>query len=463
MITTIVRRLVWISALALLPGCALAPDLSKPEGRREAAMQIVERLGEKRDRAPHDNPRASEIDRAFIEAYASAATPHARSVALVRLIDQFSDGHAWVQPPFSPDLMQAPDCTIGTLAGSLWLEFSGRDVIEGLPESGRRGRYCVELLEIDGYAPRGRSAAFSLLMGPSDRPVRVRCRMLRSGELREITLGRNDDAWEVRFADDDHGAPAKAGTVLASHPGFPDTVRAELLSEEPRIGLVRLPWMSRPERSRDGDAPLDLDCVAFHKPCEDLRAMIGLFEAVADCDWIIVDLQGGSGGSCVHAGAIAAAIMPTSVDPLPFEHLDCPTVLKLLGNTPWGWERKPVVPSTTRFAVLIDERCLSASEHIAGVLRALPSTILVGARSAGAEYSLDRLVLPDGTKIHFGGNPGIWRGLDIVEGRGIPPQVPVAHDLDILRTKGIRACTRDHRARSLAAAVDAIRTVEAAH
>jgi len=97
------------------------------------------------------------------------------------------------------------------------------------------------------------------------------------------------------------------------------------------------------------------------------------------------------------------------------------------------------------------------------VLRALPTTILVGSRSAGAEYSVDTLTLPDGTKVQFGGNPVLWRGLDIVEGRGIAPTVPVEHDRDILRARGIRACLRDHRARSLDAAIAAIRSAGDAH
>jgi Peptidase family S41 len=426
------------AAIGVGTGCTIPPDLSKPEGRREAATGIVQRLGAKRDRAPHDNPKASEIDQSYVDAYASAETPRERAVALARLVDQFSDGHAFVEPPLDIDLFHAPACTIGRFDGSLWLEFSGRAVLDGLPEEGRRGRYCVEILEIDGYAPRSRAALFTLLLGPRETPVRLRCRMLRSASEREITLARDDFGWSVQFAESDLGPPPAVGTVLAAHPEFEDTVYATLVSEEPRIGLVRLPWMSRPatrrsESGRDGDPPLDLDCVLFHKPCVDLASMLALFESVADCDWVIVDLQGGAGGTCAHAGAIAAAIMPLAVDPLPFEHLDCPTVLKLLGNTPWGWKRRPVLEPDTRFAVLIDAGCASASEHLAGVLRALPTTILVGSRSAGSEYSVDTLTLPD------------------------------EHDRDILRARGIRACIRDHRARSLDAAIAAIRSAGDAH
>ena len=43
----------------------------------------------------------------------------------------------------------------------------------------------------------------------------------------------------------------------------------------------------------------------------------------------------------------------------------------------------------------------------------------------------------------------------------IAPSVPVAFDLEVLRRKGIEACVRDHRARTLDAALAAIREAAA--
>ena len=464
MLPTIVRRLAWISAPFLLAGCTLAPDLSKPKGRREAAMRIVEQLGEKRDRAPHDNPKASEIDRSFVEAYAAAETPRAREVALIKLMDQFSDGHAGVDRPKGAPPLFAPNCSLGELDGRIWIEFAGRSVIDGLPPEGRKGRYCVEILAIDGYDPKGLSAARELLAGDSDTPVTLECRMIQSGTNRTIVLPRESGAaFRTRLEGFEEPPLPPDARFVHRHPDFPATMYAAVLSESPKIGMVRLPWMGRPQVLEESEITAEeINCIVFHKPCRDLSAMLDCFRAVADCEWIVVDLRGSVGGTCAHAGAVSAAILPPSVKEMPFRHLDCPLLLKLVDNDTWEWDRNLLVREDARFAVLIDDRCASASEHIAGVLRALPSTLLVGSRTAGAEYSLDSMKLPDGTKVRFGGNPGVWSGLDIVEGRGIPPTVPVAYDLEIMRRRGINACVRDHQERTLAAALAEIDRADAA-
>ncbi|MFM2165067.1 MAG: Peptidase family [Planctomycetota bacterium] len=465
MLTTIGRRIAWIAALALLlAGCTVAPDLSKPEGRRKAATDLVERLGEKRDRAPHDNPKASEIERSFIEAYALAETPRERDVALVKLVDQFSDGHARVDPPKGSPPLHAPSCSLGQFDGRIWIEFSGRSVNDGLPPEGRKGRYCVELLAIDGYAPKGLSAARALLASDTQAPVTLECRMIQSGAIRTIALERDGD-WRrsVRPEGVAEPPPPPDAEFVFRHPRFPDAMYAAVLSESPKVGLVRLPWMSPPGAGFAGSeiGQEEIDCVVFHKPCADLTAMLDCIRAVADCEWIVIDLRGSGGGICAHAGAVCAAILPTRIEKMPFRHLDMPLILDLLGNGSWEWKRSPLVREDARFAVLIDGGCASASEHIAGVLRALPSTLFVGSRTAGSEYSLATNRLPDGTTVRFGGNPGLWDGLDLVEGRGVAPSVPVAFDLEVLRRKGIEACVRDHRARTLDAALAAIREAAA--
>jgi hypothetical protein len=74
-------------------------------------------------------------------------------------------------------------------------------------------------------------------------------------------------------------------------------------------------------------------------------------------------------------------------------------------------------------------------------------------RSAGSEYSLGTIELSDGLTLNFGANPGVWRGLPTVEGRGVPPTVRIAPDERLLARDGIAACLRDIHHRSLEAAM----------
>lgn len=224
-----------------------------------------------------------------------------------------------------------------------------------------------------------------------------------------------------------------------------DVPYAARLPRPSRIGLVRYGSMS-PRPCVDS---IDLGSALLNDPCEVAEGIVDAAHSVAGRGLVIIDLQGSRGGTCAHAAAICASLLPPTVKDMPFKHRDG----ALIGFDPWDWPRDCRSRAATRFIVLIDSYTASASEHIAGVLRILPSTMFVGARTCGAEFSVRIIRLPEGLEVRFGRSPGVWSGLPSVEGRGIPPCAHVAVDEAVLANDGISAAIRDFRRRSMAAAL----------
>jgi hypothetical protein len=89
--------------------------------------------------------------------------------------------------------------------------------------------------------------------------------------------------------------------VMHRMTGAENEIYAAMLQESPRVGLVRYAWMSRMDKA---DESGDAGCQHRHEPCGVAEAMIAAADAVSDCDWIIIDLQGSLGGTCAHASAL---------------------------------------------------------------------------------------------------------------------------------------------------------------
>lgn len=462
---------------AALTACASRPSLDRYEDRVDFASEVLVKIAARRDRAPHDNPTVDSISSDLIAEFLTADEPIARHHAFVRMLDQIEDGHLSLTPLDERVKNMMPPCEFGRFDGRLWIQIDERDRVEdpavkervttdaaavadlaadmraerGVRDEERVGNFGYELLAIDGYAPRTVEATHDLLCGRLGSTVDVRVRVAGTDEVRELTLLRAGRGYMASHALE--RSPPEGLTVLARHPFASDGCYAGIFAHDASIGFVRLSSSTPGIVPKDGDA----SCHLRHEPCDQLDAMLGLFRAVRDCDTLILDLQGSNGGTCSHAGAIAAAIMPLSIDPLPFHHLDESDRVKRLGTGGWKWKRDPILKPDVRFVVLIDEGCVSASEHLPGVLRAVPGTMLVGARTSGVEFSTVTIMAEGAYRIVFGGNPGIWTGLDLVEGRGIPPTHPTAYDESILYREGIAACVQDHRARTL---TEALRLIE---
>ena len=436
-----------------LAACTSPPSQDTPEGRSATVRSVLWTIAKYRDRQPHDNPAVAQLDPRWGEAYVSAEDPESRRVAMVKLLDQLDDGHAGIHRRADTDYFY-PSCVIGTIDGRQYVEWfdAGRDA-DG---RWRTARSVVEVHTIDGYGPNRLAALATLLFSAREEPARLVGRRVGSGEVEEFLLNRTIDG-SISVASTRVPSPTGA-RVTSRMVGAEDEIYAAILRDSPSIGLVRYAWMSRTHRADDDS---DAACQHLQGACDVAEAMIAAADAVSDCDWIIVDLQGSAGGTCAHAAAICATLLPKSVFTMPFSHLDRGLIGNLLGSHHWKWPRRSRVGEHTRFLFLIDDATVSASEHIAGVFRILPDTVFIGTRSAGSEYSLGTIDLADGLTIDFGANPGVWRGLPAVEGRGISPTIHVPPDEAILARDGIRACMRDHRRRSLEAAIAFIDTLPA--
>jgi Peptidase family S41 len=447
--------LLGVATTLLAGGCVVEPDLELEADRRQLATAALRRIASDRDQHPHDNPTVASLDPVWMDRYATADEPEERRRAMVRLLDQLNDGH--LDYSGLPTPIQSPLAFMNRVDGRLLIEFHPKQAIDadysGLTD---KGRIVGELLSIDGYRPNTWNAAEGLLRSSSSEPVMIEVRQIGSADAVRIAL-RRSLIGVIRRADPVITPPANA-TVLARSASHPNEIFAARLDDSPSIGLVRFGFMSPPRKADDNDP--DLGCALHRSPCELATSMIDAVHAVSDCDWIIVDLQGSSGGTCAHAAAICAALLPPSVETMPFGHAKRPLLGGLLGADAWKWSRSARTSSRTRFVVMIDDDTISASEHIAGVLRAVPSTQFVGTRSAGAEYSLAKLKLPGGGTLIFGSNPGVWRDLPLVEGRGISPTIDVGHDKAIIAREGIAVAIARMRRNSLAAALEYIRRTD---
>jgi hypothetical protein len=433
------------SLLVTLAACTSPPSQDTPEGRGATVRSVLWTIAKYRDRQPHDNPAVASIDRQWSDAYIHAADPESQRVAMIQLLDQLDDGHASVLPRHD-GFYYLPDCIIAPIDDRLWVEWSTRQSTAG--DDGSAERFVVEVHSIDGYAPNRLSALLHLLVSERSESAEIIGRRAGRAEPERFALPRRFGG-EIELASV-HAPPPKGSTVMHRLTGAENEIYAAMLKESPRVGLVRYAWMSRMDKA---DESGDAGCQHRHEPCGVAEAMIAAADAVSDCDWIIIDLQGSLGGTCAHAAAICATLLPRSVFVMPFSHLDRGLLGNLLDTHHWKWPRRSRVDDRTRFIVLIDDMTVSASEHIAGVFRILPKTEFIGLRSAGSEYSLATIDLPDGLTLNFGANPGVWRGLPTVEGRGVAPTVRIAPDERILARDGIAACLRDIHRRSLEAAM----------
>lgn len=467
--------------------------------------ELLLRLERDRDCQPHGNPAVRHIDPAWIEAYLQCETPTERTRALACLLDQLKDGHVAVDPPeaVTEDFLWAPECALALLDGRLAIEFNTHVLVENQPpprrlmshaepnpmarslrhaaaEQAERRRRSMEgqrvngeLLAIDGYEPHMMATARLLLSGPRNDPVTIRLRRFGSAETEEYRLAR--DSWRVSMEhplqDLEPAAPAGIvrGSMRGGQPGLGYAATLSLDADEsageprdgaastgaPRIGYLRIAMLGE-RGSRPGDRQLEAGCVFGKVPCSTLAYLQQLVGDVSRCDWVIVDLQSSAGGTCGHSAAISHALLPRSIEPMPFRHHERTPLAKGMRDA-WDWDRTGTTTDATRFIVLIDGETFSASEHIAGVLRAVPGTRFIGTRSSGAEFSIRELRLPDETRIRYGGVAGIWTGLPPVEGHGIEPTIRVEYDPSILREKGIVEAIRDQRRRVIEAALESIR------
>jgi hypothetical protein len=433
------RWLVFVALLAFtLAGCA---EQTFTASARVAAMSRLERdIARTRELGRHPGPRLDTIDPSFRAAADRAERPEEFRRAVVRYLDQLADGHAAAFPDTRKPVWLAR-ARVTTLGDRVWMQNAE------LPQAGAppTGWFVVD--RIDGYPYITSSAGLGLLMSAEPRLVRVEGRDVDGTPVDvQVPLRPSwecDLRWSCGAARDDQ---AMAGTPLPNAlPGSEDfVVFAGRLGEHGQIGYLAIPRLN----SRARRNAWDLACALGLVHCADRREIQRAAHALRGCSSIIIDLQGNSGGTCVHAGQVLFDLLPRSMARVPFAHVG-------RGGDPG--HRWDIAPEHRRFpgqlVVLIDDHTASAAEHIAACLKGAANVSIVGVASRGAEYSIRERTMPGGFVATWGGTATVWdTGFSSAEQRPVKPDVEVPFDEELLKQQGpiVAAVQRRRRAVDIA-------------
>ena len=163
-------------------------------------------------------------------------------------------------------------------------------------------------------------------------------------------------------------------------------------------------------------------------------------------DWVL-DLTSNPGGSWHEAGLFVSYFLDPTEAVVP--HDVCSV------SEPRGFLVKVRTRETHRLArvdverveprtvhVLVDQSTASAGEIVASTLRGRVGAVLVGERTAGAEFSTAEFRAPDGSVLRIGLSGGMVPPLESFQGRGLEPDVaidPEAGPLDSIDLEKWRA------------------------
>lgn len=164
------------------------------------------------------------------------------------------------------------------------------------------------------------------------------------------------------------------------------------------------------------------------------RSLERIFTALDAYDTWIIDLCGNPGGSWRHAGLFMSYFLDPEEEVVPH------AVRALEPGGPRFWpiggaarqttrlRRAPVrcVAEGRRILVLIDQSTASAGEIVASMLRGRRDAVLIGERSAGAEFSTAEFRAPDGSVLRIGLGGGMQSPpYESFQGVGLAPDVEV--------------------------------------
>ncbi len=175
-----------------------------------------------------------------------------------------------------------------------------------------------------------------------------------------------------------------------------DGWRYGLLSENPRIGYIRVPDFG-------GDADVNI-----------LQA-IQLLEEEQPLDGLIVDIRHNPGGNADRSIAIFTSGVFGKVGPLRKDATQ--TIYRIRGPVRWN--------ETTPVAVLIDGNSHSASEYFATAMQQSGRAVLVGMPTAGNTEGITGFSLPDGSLIRLAVSTLQLPDGSTLEGVGVQPDIRV--------------------------------------
>ncbi|MEM7164565.1 MAG: S41 family peptidase [Planctomycetota bacterium] len=173
---------------------------------------------------------------------------------------------------------------------------------------------------------------------------------------------------------------------------------------------------------------------------------------------LIIDLSANGGGTANVLGEFVDPFLPEEEEELPISHRTA-AVYDF-----WLWEfvnlkdvsfpitPSPRVPACPVF-VLVDRHTASCAEMAAAILRAHRDAMLIGETTLGAEYTLHKFEIIDGTYVEFGAGGGMAACCEPFQGTGLQPDVRIDLTLESVRKLGLHRAYREVRLRSLSEAV----------
>ncbi len=445
------RRSRWL--LAPLAAGVLAAGCAAP-AKNERYARMVEDLGAEvradRDSVPHAGRHWNDIEPSLREAVIAAPNDEALVHALARLMDALGDQHAAVHPRLPFMFTRALPLTVAPVGHVLWIGPFQPPLAPGEPW----GR----LETIDDAPIRTLSGAAVQLLGFGDGWATIGCRRGDGTTVhRTVPFG----AWTVSpmLGIDPYqrqwlaASACRLAQIGPEHDRWIDVAR---LGERGEHGYLRpLGAVDPPSASM---TPAHV-CPQPPATCPSEQEIDRAIEQLRGCETITLDLQGCVGGTCRHAGRIAAYLFPPAITVAPFTHQRSAQSSGARAGVEFSWTMRPADERLhcRRLIVLVDGSTCSAAEHIPAALRACPEVTIIGSQTAGAEFSRTHLVVAGRIDVYFGGAPAVWAaGYGPVEGIGVTPDIAIPIDDRLVATEGPVAAIEAFRRASLVAALHAL-------
>ncbi|MEM9380834.1 MAG: S41 family peptidase [Planctomycetota bacterium] len=358
-------------------------------------------------------------------------SPWAAAEPLVWLRVRTIDG-VEIETPHDGELMARGDLgtrariVVDTIRGPLELALlRNAGVFEDDPEQGVRRRLgpleLAALLDPDTARRRGAGSRRPLrlqLRDPLQRPFRTGTRL----ELpAKAARAFGADAWMLRTP---QGVP---------------------------VGYLRI-GSFRPRDTKEPSAPA---------PSLD-EVLERVFEEFAPVDDLVIDLTGNPGGSWQETGLFVSYFLEPEEGVVPHEvvsvaetrHLFLLRVRTIETQTLARANVPFVLPR--RIHVLVDQDTASAGEIAASALRGLADAVLVGERTAGAEFSTAEFVAPDGSILTIGLGGGMRPPLESFQGIGLEPDLEIVPNISKDESLDLERWRASFRFQALGAALERI-------
>lgn len=341
---------------------------------------------------------------------------------------ELRDPHVVIEPPDSvASRLVVPWMTVVSLVGDHpW-------VVIGPVWDDRtdpRTHWC-ELLAVDGVPTRRAVCLDGLLAGVTGSPRTLRCRSAQ-GEEFECVAPCTAPADVLR--------PPPIRDALAETPALDlstsDLVVASLsarrLGDRAEVAVLRIGSLDSDELG------LGIDALS--------QRLEALCETARGAETIVIDLRRNGGGDVLPTLRLVSLFDPQREQDLPLR-IARPVARKsegefetrgvLLDRFRAGDSLPPPIPG--KLVVLVDDQTASGAEWTAALLRCRAGAVIVGTRTAGAEWVSYAKRLPDGSTLTVGIGGGVDEECGPFQGIGVAPDIDVPFPHEIAVEKGASA------------------------